>query len=552
MSHPAKKSKPQPGELNAQVNQKKFNWKQWNAGLSQYVFGAQQPQAVPLEEAVIGAILVDKFAIREVQHILRAEHFYTEAHQTLYQACCDLVEQQVPIDILTVTEHLRNHSKLDAIGGAYYIVELSHRVASAANIQYHARIIAERWLERDAIRMLTNGIKGIYEHTDDVFTIRNGISELLRVMPFSSYLRVRDANQVLQEASGQPDMLQLAGTLLEQQGITLMFAQPGVGKSILAVQIADAVSRGREVFPEGVLVNEAEPMRTGFFDFELLDKEFYKRYSNKEDPMNVFVFSDTFFRIDINPNFTDFTEGDDIERHIISEIENAILTFKLEFIVIDNISALISQSASDPNVALRVMANLKRLRIKYGLTLLVLAHTTKQYNKTKTIEMEDMGGAAALQNFAPTIFAIGRNANDDGELYLKQVKGRNGCMFGKDNVIRAEIHKRQGNFLCFDYRGQGRESDMLADFLAMDSQDHLIQAAIDHQNRTGDGLRSTAKAIGWAQSYVTLGARMKEARQKASGTTYELQPKQDSAATAPTLSDVQSAMNTARSEDVPY
>lgn len=507
------------------VNQKKFNWKAWNAGLSTYIFGAQQPQALELEEAVLGAILIDKFAIEKVQHILRPEIFYTEAHQAIYAACQTLVERQVPIDILTVTNYLREEGKLDILGGGYYIVELSHRVASAANIEHHARIIAERWLEREAIRLFTNGIKAVYEHTDDVFTIRNSLSDLLRVMPFSSYLRVRDANQVLLEAAGQPDMLQIAGTLLEQQGITLMFAQPGVGKSIFAVQIADAAARGREVFPEGILVNESGAMRTGFFDFELLDREFYKRYSNREDPLNTFIFSDTFFRIDINPNFTDFAEGDDIERHIIGEIESAILTFKLEFIVIDNISALISQSASDPNVALRVMASLKRLRIKYGLTLLVLAHTTKQYNKTKTIEMEDMGGASALQNFAPTIFAIGRNANDDGELYIKQVKGRNGCMFGKDNVIRTEIHKRNGNFLCMDYRGQGRESDMLADFLAADSQDHLIQAAIDHQNRTGDGLRSTAKAIGWAQSYVTLGARMREARQKAAGTTYELQPK---------------------------
>lgn len=529
------------------VNQKKFNWKAWNAGLSQYVFGAQQPQATDLEAAVIGAIIIDKNSFRDVQHILRAEHFYHEAHQVLYATCIELTEEQVPIDMLTVTERLRQRGNLDKIGGMY-IVELTNRVASAANIAYHARIIAERWLEREAIRLFTNGIKAVYERSDDVFSIRNGLSEMLRVMPFSSYLRVRDANAVLLEAIDMPDMKQLAGTLLEQQGITLLFAQPGVGKSIFAVQVANAVSRGIEVFPEGVLTNEAGAMRTGFFDFELLDKEFYKRYSNKEDPLNTFQFSETFFRIDINPNFTEFSGEGDVEKHILQEIENAVLTFKLEFLVIDNITALISQSAHDPNVALRVMASLKRLRIKYGLTIMVLAHTTKQYNKTKPIEMEDMSGAAALQNFAPTIFSIGKNANDDGELYIKQVKGRNGCLFGKDNIIRAEIHKRNGNFLCFDYRGQGRESDMLAEFLAIDTQDHLIQAAIDHQNRTGDGLRQTAKAIGWAQSHVTLGARMKEARQKSAGTHYELQ-KQPTDTTATTAA---TAMPNPRDEKLPF
>lgn len=536
----------QHDELRAEiVNQKKFNWKAWNAGLSQYIFGAQQPQAVDIEEAVLGAIIIDRHSLREVQHILQPDHFYKDANQEIYRVVVQLTEEQVPVDMLTVTERLRQRSMLDKVGGVTYIVEITGRVASAANIAYHARIVAERWLEREAIRLFTNGIKAVYEKTEDVFTLRNGISETLRVMPFSSYLRVRDANAVLLEAIGQPDMKQLASTLLEQQGVTLLFAQPGVGKSIFAVQIADAISRGREVFPEGILTNEAGPMRTGFFDFELLDKEFYKRYSNREDPMNTFTFSDTFFRIDINPNFTEFSGEGDIEKHILTEIENAVLTFKLEFLVIDNITALISQSAHDPNVALRVMASLKRLRIKYGLTLLVLAHTTKQYNKSKPIEMEDMSGAAALQNFAPTIFSIGKNANDDGQLYLKQVKGRNGCLFGKDNIILAQIHKRDGNFLCFDYMGQGRESDMLAEFLAIDTQDHLIQAAIDHQNRTGDGLRATAKAIGWAQSHVTLNTRMKEARNKAAGTTYELQ-KVPTAPTAP------AAMPSPRDEKLPF
>lgn len=499
------------------VNEQKFDYKKWNAGLQEYVFGRAQPQAVELEEAILGALLTDYLAIQKVGHILKPECFYLEAHQVIYRSITEMIDAQMAVDLLTVTHWMKTRNLLDKINGGMYLVELGNRVASSANIEHHARIVAQQWIARDAIRLFSNGIKSIYEGTEDVFEVRNWMSDQLRVMPFSSYLRVRDANEVLMTAAAQPDLLQLAGSLLSQQDISLLFAQPGVGKSILAVQIAEAVSRGKQVFPEGILNNQSGPMRTGFFDFELLDKEFYKRYSDKEDYQNQFVFGDNFFRIDINPNFTDFPEGGDIEQHILREIENAVITYKLEFIVIDNISALISQSASDPNVALRVMATLKKLRIKYNLTLLVLAHTTKQYNKTKSLEMEDMGGAAALQNFAPTIFAIGRNANDDGELYIKQVKGRNGLTFGKDNVIRAEITKRDGNFLCFEYRGQGRESDMLASFLEADTQDHLIQAAIDHINRTGDGLRTTAKAIGWAQSHNTLRTRIAEYRQRNNG-----------------------------------
>lgn len=527
MPAPATSSRQQPqGKLTATAkNQQKLGWKAWNTGLSNYVFGREQPQAIPMEEAVLGAVLTDKFCFQQIASLLRAEMFYVEAHQSIYSACEELWTLQIPIDMLSLTERIKQKGPeaFEQIGKGYMLVELSNKVASSANMEYHARIVAERYIERETLRMCTNAIKAIYQHEEDVFTLRNQLAETMRIAPFTSLLRLRSGNDVMHEAAMMPELLQLAGSLLSQQDITLLFAQPGVGKSIFAVQIANAVSRGQMVFPEGTLVNEAGPMRTGFCDFELLDREFFKRYSDKNSENNTFQFSDTFFRIDLNPNFTDYPEGVDVEQFILSEIETRVILHQLEFLVIDNITALISQSASDPNVALRVMAALKRLRIKYGLTLLVLAHTTKQYNKSKSIEMEDMGGASAIQNFAPTIFAIGRNYNDDGELYIKQVKGRNGLVFNKDNIIKAEITKRDGNFLCFDYRGQDREDNMLTALMEMDTQDHLIAAAIEHQNRTGDGARNTAKAIGWTQSHVTLTNRMKQYRQK-EGVQYEVQP----------------------------
>lgn len=512
-------------EFTAKTNEKKARWKTWNTGLSNYVFGREQPHSIPAEECVLGGILTDWHCFQQVSNLLKADSFYIEAHQIVWKACEQLWAAQQPIDMITAVDRIKQMGEeaFKQVQNGYLLSELSNKVSSSANIETHARIVAERAIERDTLRMMTNGIKAIYEKSEDIFVLRNQFAETMRIAPFTSLLRLRSGNDVMQEAAMLPELLQLAGTLLAQQDITLLFAQPGVGKSIFAVQIANAVSRGQMVFPEGILVNEAAPMRTGFCDFELLDREFYKRYSDKNSENNTFLFSENFFRIDLNPHFTDYPEGVDIEAFILQEIETRVILHQLEFLVIDNITALISQSASDPSVALRVMAALKRLRIKYGLTLLVLAHTTKQYNKSKTLEMEDMGGASALQNFAPTIFAIGKNYNDDGELYIKQVKGRNGTMFGRDNVIRCEIHKRDGNFLCLDYRGQAREDEMLTALLEMDTQDHLIAAAIDHQNRTGDGLRNTAKAIGWTQSHITLSNRIKSYKQK-NGIEYELQP----------------------------
>ncbi|MCB0548035.1 MAG: replicative DNA helicase, partial [Phaeodactylibacter sp.] len=116
--------------------------------LSNYVFGKVQPQAIPLEEAVLGALMLDKDALSIVLDILRAESFYLDAHQLIYKAMLRLFEKSQPIDLLTVTEELKKTGELEAAGGPYYLVELSNKVASAANIEYHARIIAQKYVQR--------------------------------------------------------------------------------------------------------------------------------------------------------------------------------------------------------------------------------------------------------------------------------------------------------------------------------------------------------------------------------------------------------------------
>ena len=139
--------------------------------LSNFVFGKVQPQAVPLEEAVLGALMLDREALPMVMDILRPESFYLEAHQHIYKAVIRLFERSNPVDLLTVTEELKKAGDLDKIGGGYYLVELSNRVASAANIEYHARIIAQKHIQRELIGVSTRTIRDAYEDTTDVFNL---------------------------------------------------------------------------------------------------------------------------------------------------------------------------------------------------------------------------------------------------------------------------------------------------------------------------------------------------------------------------------------------
>lgn len=139
--------------------------------LSSVMFGKIPPQARELEEAVIGALLIDKEALNEVIDILKTEVFYVEAHGIIFKAINQLFETSKPIDILTVAHQLRSNGQLEMIGGAYYLSELTNKVASSANIEYHSRIVIQKYIQRKLIEISNTIIKDAYEDTTDVLEL---------------------------------------------------------------------------------------------------------------------------------------------------------------------------------------------------------------------------------------------------------------------------------------------------------------------------------------------------------------------------------------------
>ncbi|MFW6370517.1 MAG: replicative DNA helicase [Bacteroidota bacterium] len=131
-------------------------------------YGKLPPQAVDLEEAVLGAIMLEKDAVITVLDILKPESFYKESHQKIYKAIVNLSTSEKPIDILTVTEELRATKRLEEVGGPLYIAQLTNRVASAAHIEFHARIIAQKFIQRELIRASSEIQTRAYDDTIDV------------------------------------------------------------------------------------------------------------------------------------------------------------------------------------------------------------------------------------------------------------------------------------------------------------------------------------------------------------------------------------------------
>lgn len=139
--------------------------------LSSLEHGRVQPQAVELEEAVLGAMMLEKEAVNTAIDILQPKSFYKEAHQKIFAVIQDLFQKSEPIDLLTITNALKQSGELDIVGGPYYITQLTNRVASAANVEFHARIIAQKYIQRELIRISTEIITDAYDETTDVFTL---------------------------------------------------------------------------------------------------------------------------------------------------------------------------------------------------------------------------------------------------------------------------------------------------------------------------------------------------------------------------------------------
>ncbi len=225
-------------------------------GLFNYVFGKVPPQALELEEAVLGALMLGRDALPIVMDILRPESFYHEAHQIIYRAIIRLFEHSHPVDLLTVAEELRKSGELERVGGAYRLAELTNRVASAANVEYHARIIAQKHILRELIRLSTQTLKEAYEETTDVFNLlddtekalfsitQNNLGRTVESMGVLSGRVLRQLEELAQKSdgltgvpSGFTDLDRLTSGW-QPSDLIIIAARPAMGKTACVLTMA--------------------------------------------------------------------------------------------------------------------------------------------------------------------------------------------------------------------------------------------------------------------------------------------------------------------------
>lgn len=312
--------------------------------------------------------------------------------------------------------------------------------------------------------------------------------------------KIRTANECIEDAKSRPIPKMLFGEFWFEEEICFLFSDTGLGKSILSVQIADSIASGNPVLPFKM---EATAQQVLYFDFELSDKQFETRYSEKYQYH--YEFSDNFKRIEINDEF-DEDDNVSFEAQIKIAIKNSIQQTEAKILIIDNLTFL-STDSEKAKEALSLMKTLKKFKKKYGLSILVLGHTPK-IEDGKPISKNHLAGSKMLINFVDSAFAIGGSHQDPNFRYLKQMKERN-CekVYHGENVPLFTIVK-SNSFLKLSFTDYVTEREHLKPVKDSDKEG-LTNLVIDLHER-GKSLREIEREVKGKASKTTISRWIKK------------------------------------------
>ena len=257
--------------------------------LSTMVYGKVPPQAKDLEEAVLGSIMLEKAAFDLVIEILKPECFYVDAHQRIFKAMQSLAFKSQPIDILTVVEELRTREELDIVGGPYFVTKLTNTVVSSANVQAHSRIVLQKFIQRELIRISGEIISDAYEDSTDVFDLldqaeskiyevtsqhlRNNYETIDSVL-IEAIKRIEDLRHKNEDVSGVPSGFPKLDRVTygwQNTDLIILAARPSVGKTAFALNLA-----------RNAALHPTKPTPVAFFSLEMSAGQLVQRILSAE------------------------------------------------------------------------------------------------------------------------------------------------------------------------------------------------------------------------------------------------------------------------------
>ena len=221
--------------------------------------GKLPPQVVELEEAVLGAMMIDKKGVDEVIDILQPDAFYKDSHKHIFEAIFQLFTDSQPIDLLTVSAQLKKMGKLDLAGGDFYLIQLTQKISSSAHIEFHSRIILQKYIQRSLIKISSEIIEESYDETTDVFDLLDKAESKLYEVTQGNIKRssetaqslVIQAKKRIEEIANKEGLSGIATGFEKLDKITsgwqpsdliIIAARPGMGKTAFVLSMARNVA----------------------------------------------------------------------------------------------------------------------------------------------------------------------------------------------------------------------------------------------------------------------------------------------------------------------
>jgi replicative DNA helicase len=468
-----------------------------NVDLGSMVFGKIPPQSKELEEAVLGAVMLEKSAFDVVVEILKPECFYLETHQRIFKAMQSLAVKSMPIDLLTVVEELRFREDLEFVGGPYFLTKLTNSVVSSANIESHARILVQKFIQRELIRISGEIIGEAYEDSVDVFDMLDSAeSKLFEItnnhlrknfdsiedVIVTTIKRIDEMRNRQDDITGVPTGFPSLDKLTygwQNSDLIILAARPSVGKTAFALNLARSAA-----------LHPTKPTAVGFFSLEMSSAQLVQRILSAESEIHLEKISRG--KLEEHEMKQLYKKGieklskapiyiDDSAALNIFELRAKCRRLKNKFnvgiIIIDYLQLMSGSADRNSNreqEISKISRDLKSLAKELQIPIIALSQLSREVEKrkegNKMPQLSDLRESGAIEQdadlvmflYRPEYYEITANENGEsnkGETHVKIAKHRNGSLEVIKLTAQLHIQKFIEDESAQDFGGFGMPSE---------------------------------------------------------------------------------------------
>ena len=458
------------------INTSRTRKKSTTIDVSSMMYGKIPPQAKELEEAVLGGILLEKSAFDTVTEILKPECFYTEGHQMIFHAMQGLQLKNEPIDMLTVVEELKMREQLDMVGGAYYISKLTNVVVSTANIDAHARIVLQKFIQRELIRISGEIISEAYEDSTDVFDmldsaegklfditnnhLRRNFDDIDTVI-MKTITRIDEMRNRQEEITGVPTGFPTLDKVTygwQNTDLIILAARPSVGKTAFALNLARSAA-----------LHPTKPTAVGFVSLEMSSSQLVTRILSAESEILLEkisrgkledhemkqLYKKGIERLSKAPIYIDDSAALNIFE-LRAKCRRLKNKYNIGLIIIDYLQLMSGSADKNSNreqEISKISRDLKSLAKELQVPIIALSQLSREVERrkegNKVPQLSDLRESGAIEQDADMVMFLYRPEYHDitsnemgesnkGDTYVKIAKHRNGSL---ENIkLKAQLH----------------------------------------------------------------------------------------------------------------